>query len=322
MTRNSKESIRLLAGSSNVELANRIAAHIETGFGSALCKRIIRNFADGEIYVEIEENVRGGPVWLIQSISNPVNNNLMETLILIDALRRASASEINVVIPYYGYARQERKVVPRTAITAKLVANLLSTAGATRVLTMDLHAGSIQGFFDIPVDNLYASPVLKKEIGQSPLFAPTVFVSPDAGGVERVRQMAKGLDVTVAMIDKRRTGPNQAKAMNLVGDVDGKVAIIIDDMIDTAGTLVEAANTLKEHGATQIHAVATHGVLSGPAIERISASPIERVIITDTIVSRPEIDACRKIKRVSVASLFADAISRIHNHESVSSLFQ
>jgi ribose-phosphate pyrophosphokinase len=246
----------------------------------------------------------------------------MEVLILIDALRRASASEINVVIPYYGYARQERKVVPRTAITAKLVANLLSTAGATRVLTMDLHAGSIQGFFDIPVDNLYASPVLKKEISLLPTVAPTVFVSPDAGGVERVRNMAKGLDVTVAMIDKRRTGPNQAKAMNLVGDVKGKIAVIIDDMIDTAGTLVEAANTLKEHGATHIHAVATHGVFSGPAISRIIESPIDGVLVTDTIVSRADIDACTKIKRVSIAPLFAEAIQRIHQHESVSSLFQ
>jgi ribose-phosphate pyrophosphokinase len=321
--------MELLAGNSNLQLAQEIANKLALGFGThsppfrgRLCRRTIRNFADGEIYVEIEENVRGGAVWVIQSVSHPVNDNLMEVLILIDALRRASASEINVVIPYYGYARQERKVVPRTAITAKLVANLLSTAGATRVLTMDLHAGSIQGFFDIPVDNLYASPVLKKEISLLPTVAPTVFVSPDAGGVERVRNMAKGLDVTVAMIDKRRTGPNQAKAMNLVGDVKGKIAVIIDDMIDTAGTLVEAANTLKEHGATHIHAVATHGVFSGPAISRIIESPIDGVLVTDTIVSRADIDACTKIKRVSIAPLFAEAIQRIHQHESVSSLFQ
>ncbi len=321
--------IKLLAGNSNLGLAQSIARKLsknpdsaDGSLGGVLCKRTIRNFADGEIYVEIEENVRGSAVWLVQSISRPVNDNLMETLILIDALRRASVSEINVVIPYYGYARQERKVVPRTAITAKLVANLLSTAGATRVLTMDLHAGSIQGFFDIPVDNLYAAPIFKKELRQLPALGPTVFVSPDAGGVERVRNLAKGLDVSVAMIDKRRTGPNQAKAMNLVGDVNGKIAVIIDDMIDTAGTLVEAATALKEHGAVQIQAFATHGVLSGPAIERIESSPLSQVIVTDTIASRPEIDTCRKIKRVSVASLFADAIHRIHSHESVSSLFQ
>jgi ribose-phosphate pyrophosphokinase len=241
---------------------------------------------------------------------------------MVDALKRASAKEINVVAPYYGYARQDRKVAPRTPISAKLVADLMTAAGATRVVSMDLHAGQIQGFFNIPFDNLFSSPVivdyLKKELaGHSDI----VMVSPDAGGVERARAYAKRIDAAVAMIDKRRTGPNVAKAMNIVGEVEGKIAIILDDMIDTAGTLTEAAHAVLDRGATKVFAAATHGVLSGPAIERITASKIEKVIVTDTIPLSAEALKCKKIVQLSVADLFAEAIYRIHNYDSVSSLF-
>jgi len=243
-------------------------------------------------------------------------------LIMIDALKRASANEVTAVVPYYGYARQDRKVAPRTPISAKLVADLFAAAGATRVVSMDLHAGQIQGFFDIPFDNLFSSPVivdhLKREVGGG---TDVVLVSPDAGGVERARAYAKRLDASVAMIDKRRTGPNTAKAMNVVGEVDGKIAVIIDDMIDTAGTLTEAAHAVLERGAKKVIAAATHGVLSGPAIDRIQNSKIERVIVTDTIPLSEQAKGCKKILQLSVADLLAEAIYRIHNYDSVSSLF-
>lgn len=309
----------VLSGNSNPALAKRICERLDKKLGT--CD--VRNFSDGEVFVEIKENVRGRSVYVIQSTCAPVNDNLMELLILIDALKRASAKEITAVIPYYGYGRQDRKVAPRTPISAKLVADLLETAGASRVLSMDLHAGQIQGFFNIPFDNLYASPVLLSYIRQSIHKGgeDLVMVSPDAGGVERARGYAKQLNAGVAMIDKRRTGPNVAKAMNIVGEVEGKIAIILDDMIDTAGTLTEAANAVLAHGAKQVFASATHGVLSGPAIERISKSKIEKVIVTDTIPLQAEAQKCDKIMQLSVSDLLAEAIHRIHHYDSVSSLF-
>jgi ribose-phosphate pyrophosphokinase len=308
----------ILSGNANRPLAEKICEKLGKTLGHAESRR----FSDGEIFVEIGENVRGRDVYVVQSTCRPVNDTLMELLIMIDALKRASAKEINAVIPYYGYARQDRKVAPRTPISAKLCADLLTAAGATRVVSMDLHAGQIQGFFNIPFDNLFSSPVivdyLKKELAGH---TDIVMVSPDAGGVERARAYAKRVDAAVAMIDKRRVGPNVAKAMNVVGDVEGKIAIILDDMIDTAGTLTEAAHAVLDRGATKVYAAATHGVLSGPAIERITNSKIEKVIVTDTILLSPEGAKCKKIVQLSVADLFAEAIYRIHNYDSVSSLF-
>jgi ribose-phosphate pyrophosphokinase len=308
----------ILSGNANRPLAEKICEKL----GKTLGHADIRRFSDGELFVEIGENVRGRDVYVVQSTCRPVNDTLMELLVMIDALKRASAKEINVVAPYYGYARQDRKVAPRTPISAKLVADLMTAAGATRVVSMDLHAGQIQGFFNIPFDNLFSSPVvveyLKKELAGH---TDVVMVSPDAGGVERARAYAKRLDAAVAMIDKRRTGPNVAKAMNIVGEVEGKIAIILDDMIDTAGTLTEAAHAVLDKGATKVFAAATHGVLSGPAIERINASKIEKVIVTDTIPLSPDALACKKVVQLSVADLFAEAIYRIHNYDSVSSLF-
>lgn len=314
----------LLAGSSNPALASKISGHL----GRPLGKVEIRRFSDGEIFVEIGENVRGRAVYLIQSTCAPANETMMELLIIMDALKRASAKEINLVMPYYGYARQDRKVAPRTPISAKLTADLLTVAGATRVVSVDLHAGQIQGFFNIPFDNLFAMPVVQRYLEESVLSGirsagrELVVVSPDAGGVERARALAKRLDATVAMIDKRRTAPNVAKAMNIVGEVAGKSGIILDDMIDTAGTLTEAANAVLDHGAVQVFATATHGVLSGPAIERIQASRIEKVIVTDTIPLSPAGASCSKVVQLSVDQLLAEAIQRIHHYDSVSSLFR
>jgi ribose-phosphate pyrophosphokinase len=314
----------LLSGSSNPDLAKKISSQL----GRPLGRVDVRRFSDGEIFVEIGENVRGRAVYLIQSTCAPANETMMELLIIIDALKRASAKEINLVMPYYGYARQDRKVAPRTPISAKLTADLLTVAGATRVVSVDLHAGQIQGFFNIPFDNLFAMPVIQKHLEETVLPGirsggeGLVVVSPDAGGVERARALAKRLDATVAMIDKRRTAPNVAKAMNIVGDVSGKSAIILDDMIDTAGTLTEASNAVLDHGAVRVFATATHGVLSGPAIERILASRIEQVIVTDTIPLSAAGAACAKVVQLSVAPLLAEAIQRIHHYDSVSSLFR
>ena len=309
----------ILSGNSNRPLAEQICKRL----GKTLGRAEVRRFSDGEVFVEIGENVRGRDVYVIQSTSGPVNETLMELLIMIDALKRASAKEVTAVIPYYGYARQDRKVAPRTPISAKLTADLITAAGATRVVSMDLHAGQIQGFFNIPFDNLFASPVMLEHLRRETQEAgkQLVMVSPDAGGVERARHYAKRLDATVAVIDKRRTGPNVAKAMNIIGDVRDKVAIILDDMIDTAGTLTEAAHAVRDHGAVRVLAAATHGVLSGPAIERISGSAIEKVFVTDTILASEQTQNCSKIVQVSVADLFAEAIHRIHNYDSVSSLF-
>ncbi len=309
--------IRVFSGNSNPALAEKICANLGVPLGTAK----VKTFSDGEIMVEIGENVRGRDIYVVQSTCSPTNNNLMELLIMIDALKRASAATITAVIPYYGYARQDRKVAPRTPITSKLVADLITTSGADRVVTIDLHAGQIQGFFNIPVDNLYAAPVMLEHLKRRFPNDDTVMVSPDAGGTERARAFAKRLGCTLAVIDKRRTGPNVAEVMHLIGDVKGKAAIILDDMIDTAGTLTQAARALKEHGAKSIYACATHGVLSGPAIDRINDSHIEEVLITDTIPLGDKAKLTGKVKVLTVAELLAEAIRRIHEDESVSSLF-
>lgn len=310
--------IVLVSGSSNSTLSAQISEFLDV----PLVDPQVRRFANGEIYCEIEKNVRGADVFLVQTLCSPVNDNLMELLIITDALKRASAASITVVVPHYAYARQDRKAQPRTPITAKLVSDIVTVAGATRVITMDLHAGQIQGFFDIPFDNIYASPVfleyIQKNIDQSNL----TLVSPDAGGVERVRWYAKRLGKEIAMIDKRRTGPNVAKAMNIVGDVEGQDVIIVDDMIDTAGTLVEAARTLKEHGAKKIYAFATHGVFSPPASERIAGcAELEQVVVTDTVPLAQDMKKVGKVKVLSTAEILSKAIHRTYNNDSVSSLF-
>jgi len=309
-------NIKLFTGNANPDLAGKICDQLHQPLGDAL----VRQFSDGEIMVEISENTRGADAFVIQPTCKPGNDNLMELLILIDALKRASAWRITAVIPYFGYARQDRKVAPRAPITAKLVADLITVAGASRVLTMDLHAGQIQGFFNIPVDHLYASPVLLGYLHRIDL-GETVIVSPDAGGVERARAFAKRLGAGLAIIDKRRTGPNISQAMNIVGDVKGKAAIVIDDMIDTGGTLVEGLKALQKAGAGPLLACATHPVFSGSAVERLQDSPAEKIVVTDSIPLSKEAQKCEKIIQLSVDELLAEAIRRIHDNESVSSLF-
>jgi len=311
------DKIRVFTGNSNPALAQKICDFLHVPLGAAR----VRTFSDGEIMIEVTENVRGRDVYIVQSTCAPTNNNLMELLIMTDALKRASAATITAVIPYYGYARQDRKAAPRTPITAKLVADLITTAGVDRVVTIDLHAGQIQGFFNIPVDNLYAAPVILEYLKNRFKGEKVVMVSPDAGGTERARAFAKRLECTLAVIDKRRTGPNVAEVMHLIGDVRDKIAIILDDMIDTAGTLTQAAKALKENGARAIYACATHGVLSGPAIERINNSDIEEIVLTDTIPLGDKEQQTGKVRMLSVADLLAEAIRRIHEDESVSSLF-
>jgi len=310
---------RVFSGNSNRKLSEQICKEL----GRPLARATVGRFSDGEIQVEIGENVRGLDSFVIQSTSPDANTNIMELLIMIDALKRASAGSITAVIPYYGYARQDRKVASRSPITAKLVADLLETAGATRVVSMDMHAGQIQGFFNVPFDHLYAAPVLlehmrKRFDGDA---QNVVVVSPDAGGVERARAYSKRLGSTLGIIDKRRTKPNVAEIMNVIGEVQGKVAVLLDDMIDTAGTLTQAANALMDKGASKVVAYATHAVLSGPAVERILKSPIEEVVVTDTIPQTPQVEACRKIRVLSVAGLLAEAVRRIHSADSLSSLF-
>ena len=308
----------LVSGTANPLLSKHISEFLDV----PLVNPQLRRFANGEIYCEIEKNVRGADVFVIQSTCAPVNENLMELLIIIDALKRASANSITAVVPHYGYSRQDRKSAPRTPITAKLCADMITVAGASRVVTMDLHAGQIQGFFNIPFDNIFASPVILEYIQKNLNLSNLITVSPDAGGVERVRHFAKKLSLELALIDKRRTGPNVAEAMNVIGDVTGKDCIIIDDMIDTAGTLVQAAKALRKNGANKIYAAATHPVFSPPAIERIAGcEELEAVIVTDTI---PLSDAARKldkIKVVTTSDILAKAIHRTFNHDSVSSLF-
>jgi len=307
--------LKVFSGSACRDLALSVCEHLKLPLGNCLTQR----FANGEVRIQIEENVRGADVFLIQSTSEPVNEHLMELLIMMDALRRASAGEITAVIPFFGYARQDRKDQPRVPITAKLVANLITTAGADRVVTMDLHSGQIQGFFDIPVDHLYASPVLIKHFVQMEL--PNVVVmAPDVGSVKIARAYAKSLGASLAIADKRRPRPNVAEIMHIIGDVADSNVFIIDDMIDTGGTMVEAASAAKKAGAQEIYAAVTHPVLSGPALERLEKSAIKELVVTDTIPLPPG-KRHPKIKVISVAPLFAEAITRIHNEESVSSLF-
>ena len=312
--------IVLVSGTSNYELSSKISNFLDV----ALVDPQIVRFANGEIFCEMEKNVRGADIFVIQSTCPPVNDNMMELLIMIDALKRASALSITAVIPHYGYSRQDRKVIPRTPISAKLVADLLTTAGATRIITMELHAGQIQGFFNIPFDNIYAAPVLIKSIQEEILSRgeKVVFVSPDAGGVERVRHYAKKCKTDIAMIDKRRTGRNVAQAMNVVGEVKNRDCVIIDDMIDTAGSLVEAAKALKNNGALKVFAYATHPIFSGDAVEKIKKTEsIHEVVVTDTIPLTKEAIKVGKIKVLSTAELLSKAIHRTFNNDSVSSLF-
>ncbi len=310
------QEMKIFSGNANPALAQEICDHLSV----PLAKATVKTFSDGEIMVEIKENVRGRDVFVVQSTCQPANQNLMELLVMIDALKRASAARITAVIPYFGYARQDRKVAPRTPITSKLVADLITTAGAQRVLCVDLHAGQIQGFFDIPVDHLYAAPVVLEDI-KSRFPNDVVVVSPDAGGTERARAFAKRLNAGLAIIDKRRSAANVSEVMHIIGDVDGKTCIIVDDMIDTAGTLCQAAAALKAHGAGDVYATATHPVLSGPAIERINDSALKEVLISNTIPAEEKAKQCPRLRIVSVAKLLAEAINRIHGDESVSSLF-
>jgi ribose-phosphate pyrophosphokinase len=310
---------KVFTGNSNRALAESICREL----GRPLAKCTVGRFSDGEIQVEIGENVRGMDTFVIQSTSPDANTNLMELLIMCDALKRASAGSINAVLPYYGYARQDRKSASRVPITAKLVADLIETAGATRVISMEMHAGQIQGFFNVPFDHLYAAPVLIEHMrrrfdGDA---QNVVIVSPDAGGAERARAYSKRLGSTLGIVDKRRLKPNVAEIMNVIGEVQGKTAVLLDDMIDTAGTLTQAANALMDKGATRVYAYATHGVLSGPAVERIMKSPIEEVVITDSIPVTAIAAACGKIRVLSVAGLLAEAVRRIHSADSLSSLF-
>jgi len=307
--------LRIFTGNSNIELIRKIAERLKTTIG----KSMVKNFSDGEINVEIDESVRGMDVFAIQSICDPVNNNLMELLILIDALKRASARRITAVLPYYGYGRQDRKVSPRAPISAKLVADLITTAGASRILAVDLHAGQIQGFFNIPVDHLFAAPIILDYLKK--IKNDVVIVSPDAGGVERARAYAKRLNASLAIIDKRRDSPNVAQVMNIIGDVSGMTAVLVDDMVDTGGTLVRGAYALMEKGAKDVRACCTHPVLSGRAVEVIMDSPIDEMIVTDTIPLKNEAKTCSKIKILSISSLLAEAIRRIYQDESVSGLF-
>lgn len=308
--------MKIFSGNAHRKLAEDIAEHLNIPLSEADLKK----FSDGEIFVEIKENVRGTDVFVVQPTCTPVNDHLMELVIMVDALRRASARRITAVVPYYGYARQDRKNAPRVPITAKVVAEMFMAVGVRRVLCMDLHAGQIQGFFNIPVDHLYAAPVILKYIKQN-FGDDVIMVSPDAGGVERTRAFAKRLNSGLAIIDKRRDKPNECEAMHVIGDVRGKTAILMDDMVDTAGTLCAGAKTLMENGAKEVHACCSHPVLSGPAIERIRNSAMKSLVVTNSIPLRGEALTCDKIKVLSVSDLLADAINRIHNEDSVSSLF-
>ncbi len=318
-TNNGRPDYKIFAGNSNLPLVRQVCAHLERPLSNASVGR----FSDGEIQVEIRENVRGLDTFVIQSTCADANQNLMELLIMIDALKRASAGSISAVIPYYGYARQDRKVASRSPITAKLVADLIEAAGATRVISMDMHAGQIQGFFNIPFDHLYANPVLLDHMRRrfEGGTQEVVIVSPDAGGVERARAYSKRLGAGLGIVDKRRTKANVAEIMNVIGDVQGKITVLLDDMIDTAGTLTQAANALIDKGAAKVFAYTTHPVLSGPAVERIIKSPIEEVVVTDTIPLHEAALACGKIRALSVSKLLAEAVRRIHQADSLSTLF-
>ena len=308
--------MKLITGNANTKLSTDIANIADVD----LCETLVTRFADNEIWVEIKDNIRGEDVFIIQSTCNPANDNLMELLIMVDACKRASAGRITAVIPYYGYARQDRKTAGRSPISAKLVANMLEAAGVDRMLTMDLHAGQIQGFFDIPVDNLYAQPLFVKDLKNSPMVKSgnTMIISPDAGGVPRARAVAKKLNLDIAIIDKRRDRANESEAMNVIGDVKGKQCIIVDDIIDTGGTLVKAAKALEQEGAVEVQAYITHGVLSNGGAKRMEGSVLKRLVITNTIPA-PENNV---VKVISVANIFAEAIRRVHHDESISVLFE
>ena len=311
--------MKLVTGNSNLKLADGISKYV----GLELSNCDVKRFADNEIFVEMKENVRGEDVFVIQSTSYPANDNLMELLIIIDTLRRASAKRITAVIPYYGYARQDRKPGPRTPITSKLVANMIDKAGANRVLTMDLHAGQIQGFFDIPTDNLFAAPVLVEDIKSKLTKDTPIIVSPDVGGVVRARAIAKQIDdLDLAIIDKRRPQANVTKVMNVIGDVSGKTCIMVDDIVDTAGTLCTAAEALKDEGASAVVCYITHAVFSGPAIERIQNSHIDRMVVTDTIPLSAAAQDCEKIHQLSLDRILAESIRRVSNEESISAMFR
>ncbi len=309
--------MKLVAGNSNRPLAEAIAAHLNL----PLAKAQVRRFADMEVFVEIQENVRGQDVFILQSTSFPANDHLMELLIIADALRRSSARRITAVIPYFGYARQDRRASGRTPISAKLVANMITTAGADRVLTIDLHAGQIQGFFDIPTDNLYSAPVMVKDIKERLDTSNTMVVSPDVGGVVRARALAKRIDAPLAIVDKRRERPGESEVMNIIGDVEGKCCILVDDIIDSGGTLCNAADALMAKGAKEVSAYITHGVLSGGAVARIANSKLKELVITDSIQPTEAVKIARNIRVVSVANLLGEAINRTASEESVSSLF-
>ena len=310
--------MKLLSGNSNKPLSKKIAKFLK----SKLVNSSIRNFSDGEIYVEINENIRGNSIFLIQSISSPANDNLMELLLCIDALKRSSAKNITAVIPYFGYARQDRKVAPRTSISAKLVSNLITKAGADRVVTVDLHAGQIQGFFDIPVDNLFSTPIFARHIKKKVKSKNLICVAPDVGGTERARSLGKILNVGLAIVDKRRPKPGQSQVMNIIGDVKGKTCILVDDIIDSGGTIVNAAKALKNRGAKEVYVYITHGVLSGEAVKKIKISVIKNLVITDTIDNTSRVKGAKNIEVLSISSLMGEAIKRISNSTSVSDLFK
>src|SRR3984885_3906690 len=314
---NGSRGMRLITGNSNAPLAEAIGQYLKLPFVNAA----VRRFADMEIFVEVQENVRGADVFILQSTSYPANDHMMELLIIIDALRRASARRITAVIPYFGYARQDRKVGPRTPISAKLVANLITEAGANRVLTVDLHAGQIQGFFDIPTDNLFAMPVIVKDIADNLKDKSPMVVSPDVGGVVRARALATRLNTDLAIVDKRREKAGMSEGMNIIGEVGGRACILIDDIVDSGGPLCNAADALLKNGATEVYAYATHGVLSGKAVERIQNSQLKSMVVTDTIGATPEMKTCPNLRTISIAPLLGEAMRRINNEASVSSLF-
>jgi ribose-phosphate pyrophosphokinase len=309
--------MKLLAGNSNRALAEAIGQHLKLPF----TKAVVRRFADHEVFVEIQENVRGEDMFVIQSTSFPANDNLMELLVIIDALKRSSARRITAVLPYFGYARQDRKPGPRTPISAKLVANLITEAGASRVLTVDLHAGQIQGFFDIPTDNLYAQPVMVKDIQDYLDGEHLMVISPDVGGVVRARALAKRIGADLAIVDKRRERAGESEVMNIIGDVTGRTCLLVDDIVDSGGTICNAAEALLNKGAKSVYAYATHGVLSGGAVARIRDSKLKSLVITDSIAATEEITKCKNIRRISIAPLLGEAIERISHEKSVSSLF-
>ncbi len=310
--------MKLLTGNSNKNLSKKISKYLK----SKLVNSSIKKFSDGEIYIEINENIRGNSIFIIQSISSPANDNLMELLLSIDALKRSSAKNITTVIPYFGYARQDRKVVPRTSISAKLVSNLITKAGADRVVTVDLHAGQIQGFFDIPVDNLFATPIFARHIKKNIKSKNIICVAPDVGGTERARALGRKLDVGLAIVDKRRPAPGKSQVMNVIGNVKGKTCLIVDDIIDSGGTIVNAANELIKRGAKEVHVYVTHGVFSGEAVEKIKKSKIKNLVVTDTINNSDKVKKARNIEVLSISNLLAEAMKRISNSTSVSDLFK